>query len=152
MPDLVSERNFFFRLSNYGDQLLDAIESGRLRVVPDSRRNEVTGFIRSGLTDISISRSAGRARGWGIPVPGSDDQVMYVWIDALTNYTNALGWTRDSEEYRRYWVDAGHRVHVVGKGVLRFHAVYWPAMLLSAGCRSPPRSSHTATSPPAGSS
>ncbi|GAB3873154.1 hypothetical protein GCM10029964_012910 [Kibdelosporangium lantanae] len=137
VPDLVSERNYFFKLSNYQDQLLAALESGELRVVPESRLNEVTSFVRSGLEDISISRSTGRARGWGIPVPGDDNQVMYVWIDALTNYTNALGWTRDAEEYQRYWVDAAKRVHVVGKGVTRFHAVYWPAMLMSAGLKMP---------------
>ena len=132
-PDRVKERNYFFRLSRYGDRLLEELESGRLRVVPPSRLNEVTSFIRSGLEDISISRSVERARGWGIPVPGSDGQVMYVWIDALTNYVNALGWTRGSEAYQRFWAGSGKRVHVAGKGVLRFHAVYWPAMLLSAG-------------------
>ncbi|ONI81166.1 methionine--tRNA ligase [Actinosynnema sp. ALI-1.44] len=137
VPDLVSERNYFFRLSNYQDKLLAALEAGELKVVPESRLNEVTSFVRSGLEDISISRSTGRARGWGIPVPGDDKQVMYVWIDALTNYTNALGWTRDGEEYQKYWVDAAKRVHVVGKGVTRFHAVYWPAMLMSAGLPMP---------------
>jgi methionyl-tRNA synthetase len=133
VPDHVTERNYFFRLSRYGDQLLEAIESGRLRVVPESRQNEVTSFIRGGLEDISISRSTQRARGWGIPVPGDPSQVMYVWIDALTNYINALGWAGDGDDYRRYWSEAQRRIHVVGKGVLRFHAVYWPAMLLSAG-------------------
>jgi methionyl-tRNA synthetase len=133
VPELISEHNHFFRLSRYGDRLLEELESGRLKVYPESRLNEVTSFIRSGLEDISISRSVERARGWGIPVPDSEGQVMYVWIDALTNYVNALGWTRDSDEYKRFWVDADKRTHVVGKGVLRFHAVYWPAMLLSAG-------------------
>jgi methionyl-tRNA synthetase len=132
-PELVSERNYFFRLSRYAQPLLDALESGRIQVVPGSRLNEVTSFVRAGLEDISVSRSMERARGWGIQVPDDPTQVMYVWIDALTNYINALGWTGDADDYRRYWVDAEHRVHVVGKGVLRFHAVYWPAMLLSAG-------------------
>jgi methionyl-tRNA synthetase len=132
-PELVAEHNYFFRLSRYQDQLLEALESGTLTIVPESRYNEVVSFVRSGLADISISRSTERARGWGIPVPDDPDQVMYVWIDALTNYTNALGWTRGGEDYQRYWVDATRRVHVVGKGVTRFHAVYWPAMLLSAG-------------------
>ncbi|MFI5975390.1 methionine--tRNA ligase [Streptomyces sp. NPDC051452] len=133
VPELISEQNLFFRLSRYAEPLLAELESGRMRVFPESRLNEVTSFIRSGLDDISISRSVQRARGWGIPVPDSDSQVMYVWIDALTNYVNALGWTRDTENYRRFWVDTDKRVHVMGKGVLRFHAVYWPAMLLSAG-------------------
>lgn len=132
-PELVSETNYFFRLSKYADPLLKALDSGELRVVPQTRFNEVTGFIRSGLEDISISRSTGRARGWGIEVPGDPGHVMYVWIDALSNYTSALGWSRGADEYRRYWEGARHRIHVVGKGVLRFHAVYWPAMLLSAG-------------------
>lgn len=132
-PELVRENNYFFRLSRYQDQLLEALESGQLRVVPASRLNEVTSFVRSGLADISISRSTSRARGWGIPVPDDPDQVMYVWIDALTNYTNALGWTRGAAEYDRYWAGAKDRVHILGKGVIRFHAVYWPAMLMSAG-------------------
>ncbi|MEW2514693.1 class I tRNA ligase family protein [Streptomyces sp. NPDC046870] len=132
-PERVREHNYFFRLSRYGDQLLDALDSGRLRVHPASRLNEVTSFIRAGLEDISVSRSVERARGWGIPVPGDDSQVMYVWIDALTNYVNALDWTRDGERYERFWAGAEQRVHVMGKGVLRFHAVYWPAMLMSAG-------------------
>lgn len=132
-PELVAESNHFFRLSKYGDQLLRAIESGELRIVPDTRRNEVVSFVKAGLADISISRSTERARGWGIEVPGDPSQVMYVWIDALTNYVNALDWVRDGEEYQRYWAGASRRVHVVGKGVTRFHAVYWPAMLMSAG-------------------
>ena len=132
-PELVKERNYFFRLSNYADQLLAAYESGAVRITPESRRNEVVSFVRSGLADISISRSMERARGWGIPVPGDSSQVMYVWIDALTNYINALGWARNAEDFTRYWVEAEKRVHVLGKGVVRFHAVYWPAMLMSAG-------------------
>ncbi|MDT0266822.1 methionine--tRNA ligase [Streptomyces sp. DSM 44915] len=132
-PERVSEHNYFFRLSRYQDQLLEALEKGTIRIVPETRRNEVTSFVRSGLEDISVSRSTARARGWGIPVPDDPSQVMYVWIDALTNYVNALGWDRDTPEYQRYWAEAERRVHVVGKGVTRFHAVYWPAMLMSAG-------------------
>lgn len=132
-PELVRESNHFFRLSKYAAQLLEAIETGALRIVPETRRNEVVSFVRAGLADISISRSTERARGWGISVPGDPSQVMYVWIDALTNYVNALDWVHDSDEYERYWAGAARRVHVVGKGVTRFHAVYWPAMLLSAG-------------------
>ncbi|MFJ1708961.1 methionine--tRNA ligase [Kitasatospora sp. NPDC088346] len=132
-PEEVTERNWFFRLSRYGDRLLEAISSGELTIHPASRRNEVTSFVRAGLEDISVSRSVERARGWGIPVPDSDDQVMYVWVEALTNYVNALGWTEGAEPYRRFWAGAQRRVHVMGKGVLRFHAVHWPAMLLSAG-------------------
>ena len=99
--ELIKEHNYFFRLSRYGDALLKAIDYGRLRVVPETRLNEVTSFIRQGLEDISISRSTQRARGWGIPVPEDPTQVMYVWIDALTNYINALGYAR-RREYRHW--------------------------------------------------
>jgi methionyl-tRNA synthetase len=132
-PEVVEEENYFFRLSRYQDQLAALIESDALRIVPQSRKNEVLSFIRRGLEDFSISRSQARARGWGIPVPGDPGQVMYVWFDALGNYITALGYADDALRYRRYWTENPHRVHVIGKGILRFHAVYWPAMLLSAG-------------------
>ena len=109
------------------------IASGVLRIEPAERRNEVLAFIAAGLEDFSISRSTGRARGWGIPVPGDPSQVIYVWWDALGNYLTALGYGTGSDDIRRWWTGAEHRIHLVGKGVLRFHAVYWPAMLLSAG-------------------
>jgi methionyl-tRNA synthetase len=137
VPELVSETNYFFRLSRYAEPLLKALDAGEIRIVPQTRFNEVTSFIRAGLEDISISRSTGRARGWGIEVPDDPEHVMYVWIDALTNYTNALGWSHNADEYQHYWENAQRRIHVVGKGVLRFHAVYWPAMLMSAGLPMP---------------
>jgi methionyl-tRNA synthetase len=133
VPELVTERNWFFRLSRYASQLEDVISSGRLRIEPAARRNEVLGFIRAGLEDFSASRSTGRARGWGIPVPGDPSQVIYVWWDALSNYITAPGYGTDEAGYQHWWARAGHRVHLAGKGVLRFHAVYWPAILLSAG-------------------
>jgi len=132
-PDVVAERNWFFRLSRYAAELRELIESGRLRIQPAARRNEVLGFLAAGLEDISISRSIDRARGWGIPVPGDPSQVIYVWWDALGNYITALGYGTGAEDYQRWWAGADRRVHLVGKGVLRFHAVYWPAILLSAG-------------------
>ena len=133
-PRPVAEENWFFRLSRYAGQLHDLVSSGRLRIEPAARRNEVLGFIAGGLEDFSASRSTARARGWGIPVPGDPGQVIYVWWDALGNYITALGYgTREAGDYRRWWAGAGRRVHLVGKGVLRFHAVYWPAILLSAG-------------------
>jgi methionyl-tRNA synthetase len=132
-PELVAERNWFFRLSRYGEQLEELIGSGRLRIEPAARRNEVLAFIRAGLEDISVSRSVSRARGWGIPVPGDPGQVIYVWFDALSNYISALGYGTGSDDYRHWWTEADRRIHLVGKGVVRFHAVYWPAMLLSAG-------------------
>ncbi len=132
-PEPVSEENYFFRLSRYGDDLLRLIDSGELRIIPVSRRNEVRAFIARGLQDFSISRSRQRARGWGIAVPADPDQVMYVWYDALANYITALDYATDGDLYQRYWVDNSQRIHAIGKGIVRFHAVYWPAMLLSAG-------------------
>ncbi len=132
-PQLVAEENWFFRLSRYADQLHAAISSGRLRIEPASRRNEVLGFIAGGLADFSVSRSVERARGWGIPVPGDPAQVIYVWWDALGNYITALQYGSGGADYRYWWTGADRRVHLVGRGVLRFHAVYWPAILLSAG-------------------
>ncbi|MFC4079131.1 methionine--tRNA ligase [Amycolatopsis samaneae] len=132
-PERVAEENWFFRLSRYTGQLRDLVESGRLRIEPAQRRNEVLGFLAGGLSDFSVSRSANRARGWGIPVPGDPGQVIYVWWDALGNYLTALGYGSGDAAHRRWWLDSDRRIHLVGKGVLRFHAVYWPAMLLSAG-------------------
>jgi methionyl-tRNA synthetase len=132
-PELVTEKNWFFRLSRYTGELLDALQSGQVRVEPATRRNEVLAFIRSRLTDISVSRPAARANGWGIPVPGDPDQIIYVWWDALANYITALGYGGgDEQSYRDWWVNSGERVHVIGKGITRFHAVYWLAFLLSA--------------------
>jgi methionyl-tRNA synthetase len=132
-PELVEEKNYFFRLSRYADQLRELIESDQLKIVPQTRKNEVLSFIRSGLKDFSVSRSRARARDWGIPVPGDPEQVMYVWFDALGNYITALDYAHESKLYQHYWVENPNRVHVIGKGIVRFHAVYWPAMLLSAG-------------------
>lgn len=132
-PEVVEEENWFFKLSNYGDRLLALIESGQLKIYPDYRKNEVVSFIRMGLEDFSISRSVARARGWGVPVPGDESQIMYVWVDALSNYITALDYATDGELYQKFWAGESERVHVIGKGILRFHAIYWPAMLLSAG-------------------
>lgn len=133
-PEVVEEENWFFKLSNYGDRLLALIESGELKIYPDYRKNEVVSFIQMGLEDFSISRSVARAKGWGVPVPDDDSQIMYVWVDALSNYITALDYSTDGELYQKYWNTAeSERVHVIGKGILRFHAIYWPAMLLSAG-------------------
>src|SRR6185437_11226529 len=132
-PELVEEENYFFRLSRYGDQILELIDSGALRVIPETRKNEVRSFVARGLEDFSLSRSRARARGWGVEVPNDPEQVMYVWFDALANYITALDYGRDQQLYRHYWVENPQRVHVIGKGILRFHAVYWPGMLLSAG-------------------
>jgi methionyl-tRNA synthetase len=132
-PQAVSEENWFFKLSRYEGPLRELIESGRLRIEPESRRNEVLGFIKTGLQDFSVSRSTERARGWGIEVPGDPAQVIYVWFDALGNYITALDYGTDGDNYRHWWAGSDERTHVIGKGIIRFHAVYWPAMLLSAG-------------------
>jgi len=133
VPEIVEEENFFFRLSRYQGALEELLDSGRLRVLPAHRHAEARAFVGRGLRDFSISRSLTRARGWGIPVPDDPSQVMYVWFDALTNYISALGYgSPQNELYRRYWLESPARVHAIGKGILRFHAIYWPAMLLSA--------------------
>ncbi len=132
VPDLVSEENWFFRLSRYAGRLRHLIASGAVRIEPAERRNEVLALIDAGLDDFSASRSVERARGWGIPVPDDPGQVIYVWWDALGNYITALDYAAGGADLSRWWT-ASRRIHLLGKGVLRFHAVYWPAILLSAG-------------------
>jgi methionyl-tRNA synthetase len=132
-PAHLTEENWFFRLSRYAAPLREAITSGALRIEPASRRNEVLALIDAGLRDFSVSRSRERARGWGIAVPDDPDQVIYVWWDALGNYVTSLDYGTDGEAFHRWWLGSDRRVHLLGKGVLRFHAIYWPAMLLSAG-------------------
>lgn len=129
----VEEENYFFRLSRYQDELERLVASDRLRVFPVARKNEALAFIRQGLQDFSISRSVERAEHWGVPVPNDPSQVMYVWVDALSNYITALGFADDTEVYQAYWQSAEVRSHVIGKDIMRFHVIYWPAMLLSAG-------------------
>lgn len=130
--ELIEEENYFFKLSNYEDKLLELIESNTLRIVPSTKRNEILSFIKGGLHDFSISRSRKRAGDWGITVPGDDDQVMYVWYDALANYITALDLENNGENYQKYWLNAPRRIHMIGKGINRFHSIYWPAMLMSA--------------------
>jgi methionyl-tRNA synthetase len=130
----IAEENWFFRLSRYQARIEDLIVSDTIRISPAPFRNEVLAFVRSGLEDISVSRSNERARGWGVPVPGDPTQVIYVWFDALTNYISALDYGQPgAERYRTWWSSADERTHVIGKGIVRFHAVYWPAFLLAAG-------------------
>lgn len=128
----VEELNYFFRLTRHADTLRRLIEEDRLAIHPAVYREEALRQIERGLVDISISRSSQRAHGWGIPVPGDDSQVVYVWFDALTNYVSGLGFPESTEEYRRYHAE-GAVVHLIGKGITRFHTLYWPALLLSAG-------------------
>ena len=122
------EESWFFRLSAYQDRLLAHYEEYPGFIRPDSRRNEVLRFVDGGLSDLSISRTS---FDWGIKVPGSDKHVMYVWLDALTNYLTGIGYPNtESEAYKRFWPAD---IHIIGKDVVRFHAVYWPAFLMSAG-------------------
>lgn len=131
--EVIEEENYFFRLSNYAARLEELIVSGKLKIVPEGRKKETLAFIRSGLEDFSISRSQLRAKGWGVPVPGDANQVMYVWYDALANYITALGYADEGETYKKFWCGEGDKVHLIGKGINRFHCIYWPAMLMSAG-------------------
>lgn len=131
----VEEESYFFKLSEWQDKLLEFYEQNPGFVVPESRFNEVKSFIKGGLKDLSISRTT---FDWGVPVPGDDKHVMYVWIDALTNYLTSTGFPdTDSEEYKKFWESGA--VHVVGKDIIRFHAVYWPAFLMAAGLPTPKR-------------
>ena len=130
------EQNFFFRLSSYEDWLRDEIVSDRLLIRPDSRKNEILGVIRQGLKDFSVSRARVK---WGIAVPEEPDHVLYVWIDALSNYITALGFADHGESYRRYWEGANERLHLIGKDIIRFHCLYWPAVLHAAGLPVPTR-------------
>ena len=127
----VEEENWFFRLSRYEQRLLDWYSSHAGAVVPEHRVNEVIGFIKQGLQDFSISR---RTLTWGIPLPFDPDQVTYVWFDALANYITAIGYGTDDAEFGKWW-PVNH--HVIGKDIVRFHNVYWPAMLMSAGIEPP---------------
>ena len=132
--EVIEETNWFFRLSRYAGVVRGAIEDGRLRIVHDGAREETLAFLRGPVRDISVSRSAARARGWGIPVPGDPSQVIWVWFDALCGYIAALGYGgSDRSRLDAFWCGGGERVHVIGKGIARFHAVYWPAFLESAG-------------------
>lgn len=137
--ETVTESNWFFRLSAYREPIRDLVVSGRLRIEPEQRRNEVLGFLAGEVHDLSVSRPATRAAGWGIPVPGDPDQVVYVWFDALTNYLTGLGYGSDRTDLDRWWHEDVERTHVIGKGIVRFHAVFWVAFLLSAGLPIPNR-------------
>lgn len=130
----VEEASFFFRLSAFGDRLLKLYEDNPDFIGPASRKNEITSFVKSGLNDLSISRTT---FDWGIPVPNIDGHVMYVWVDALTNYLTGVGYPDiESADFKKYWPAD---VHVIGKDIIRFHAVYWPAFLMSAGIELPKR-------------
>ncbi|MBR1127654.1 methionine--tRNA ligase [Bradyrhizobium iriomotense] len=129
----VEEKSYFFRLSAYQDKLLKLYTDNPDFIGPDSRRNEVVSFVKGGLRDLSISRTT---FDWGVKVPSDDEHVMYVWVDALTNYITGVGFPDESDGNWRYWPAD---VHIIGKDIIRFHAVYWPAFLISAGIPVPKR-------------
>ncbi|MEX0923856.1 MAG: methionine--tRNA ligase [Rhodovibrionaceae bacterium] len=130
----VEEASYFFRLSAWQDRLLELYEKNPDFIGPETRRNEVISFVKGGLRDLSVSRTT---FDWGVPVPGDDKHIMYVWIDALTNYITALGYPDEKNpDFSKFWPAD---VHMVGKDILRFHAVYWPAFLMSAGVAVPKR-------------
>lgn len=124
----VKEECYFLKLSKYQDRLLEFIKSHPDFIEPETRRNEVLSFIESGLEDLCVSRTTFT---WGIPVLSNPKHVIYVWIDALSNYITALGYSEDDKNYQKYWVNGDKVVHVVGKDILRFHAIYWPIMLMA---------------------
>ena len=129
-PEVIEEENYFFRLSKYRDAILKAVESDAFKIYPETRKNEVAAFLKEGLEDISFSRPA-KDIPWGVPVPGDASHMMYVWCDALANYITALGFgSPDISKFKEFWPAD---LHVIGKDILRFHAVIWPGMLLSAG-------------------
>jgi methionyl-tRNA synthetase len=129
----VEEKSYFFKLSAYQDRLLKLYESQPDFIGPDSRKNEVVSFVKGGLRDLSISRTT---FDWGVKVPGDPEHVMYVWVDALTNYITGVGFPDERDANWRYWPAD---VHIIGKDIIRFHAVYWPAFLMSAGIALPKR-------------
>lgn len=130
----VVEENYFFRLSKYQNQLINLISSNKLQIIPEYRKKEVLSFLTQPLRDISISRSNERAHNWGVPVPADPTQRIYVWFDALNIYQSGIGFGWDDTEYQKWWPP---QVQVIGKGIIRFHAIYWPAFLLSAQLKLP---------------
>ncbi|MCK5122716.1 MAG: methionine--tRNA ligase [Candidatus Pacebacteria bacterium] len=137
-PEKIKEENYFFKLSKYSEIIQEKIESGKLKILPEARKNEILNVIKSGLKDVSFSRPK-NILDWGVPVPNDDSQTMYVWCDALTNYISALGYgqkssrgsasTLEAEPLLDFWPAD---IHIIGKDILRFHTAIWPAMLLSA--------------------
>ena len=129
----VEEPSYFFRLSAWGDRLLEFYDKNPRFIAPESRRNEILSFVKGGLQDLSVSRTS---FSWGVPVPGDAKHIMYVWLDALTNYITECGYPDENNPLWRFWPAD---VHVVGKDIIRFHCVYWPAFLMSAGVAPPKR-------------
>ncbi len=130
--ELVEEENYFFELSKYTDKITGMIEKNKLIIIPEGKRNETLAMLKQGMEDVSFSRT--KDKYWGLQVPGDPSQVMYVWCDALSNYISAIGYTDETKQFKKYWPAD---VHCVGKDIMKFHTIFWPAMLLSAGLELP---------------
>ena len=124
----VQEENYFFKLSKYLPKIKEIIKKDKIRIIPESKKNEILSMIENGLEDISFSRA--REKYWGFFVPGDESQIIYVWADALPNYISAIGYAQDEKKFKKYWPAD---VHCIGKDIVKFHAIYWPSMLLSLG-------------------
>lgn len=130
-PEKVSEKNYFFKLSKYLPKVKELIEKNKIKVQPEERKNEVLGLFKQGLDDFSVSREKVE---WGIPLPFDEKQKTYVWVEALQNYISAIGYGDNEQEFKKWWPA---NVHIMAKDIIKFHAIYWPAMLIAAGEKSP---------------
>jgi methionyl-tRNA synthetase len=131
-PELIEEENYFFKLSKYLPEIKKIIEKDKIKIIPESKKNEILGMIEQGMEDVSFSRE--KDKYWGFFTPNDKNQIIYVWPDALSNYLSALGYAENSEKFKKYWPAD---VHCIGKDIIKFHALYWPAMLLSIGIELP---------------
>jgi len=132
-PEKVSEKNYFFKLSNYLNKVKKLIEKDQLKIRPERAKKEVLGLLKQGLDDFSISRQKVK---WGIELPFDKNQIIYVWVDALLNYITAMGYNDNAAQFKRWWKEA-HVIHLLGKDILKFHTIYWPALLLATGEKTP---------------
>lgn len=130
--EVIEEENYFFKLTKYLPEIKKLIEKNEVEIIPETRKNEVLGMIEQGMEDVSFSRV--KEKYWGWPVPGDESQNLYVWQDALPNYISAIGYVDNPKKFKKYWPA---NIHCIGKDILKFHAIYWPAMLLSAGITLP---------------
>lgn len=137
-PEIVKEENYFFKLSDFQKDLEEIYKQKKILIYPENRMGDINNFLEKGIKDFSVSRSKERAHNWGIKVPGDDNQVIYVWFDALCNYITVLGYAKNAPMFRAWWEDESVEVrHFIGKNISKFHCLYWPAMLLSAKLRLP---------------
>ncbi|MCK4632239.1 MAG: methionine--tRNA ligase, partial [candidate division Zixibacteria bacterium] len=132
-PEVLKEKNYFFRLTAFLDKIKAKIESNELMILPEERRREILGLIKQDLPDFSLSRERVT---WGIPLSFDETQSAYVWVDALTNYISAIGYADDPDSFEKWW-NEGEVVHLMAKDILKFHCLYWPAMLMAAGVKLP---------------